>query len=99
MTKQKKTIEIKNKFINHLTIKGKKSQSEKIIYKTLKALQKTSKKPLKKLIQLALVANAPVFKLNTITKKKERKKNKNRVSFQLLFPIKLLESLLQLNLL
>jgi ribosomal protein S7 len=74
MTKQKKTIEIKNKFINHLTIKGKKSQSEKIIFKNLKTLQKTSKKPLKKLIQLALVANAPVFKLNTITQKKRKKK-------------------------
>ena len=74
MTRQRKDIEIKDKFINHLTINGKKSKSEKIVYKSIKTLQTISSKSSKKLTQLALVFNTPVFKLNTITQKKRKKK-------------------------
>ena len=71
---RKKKIEIKNKFTNQLIINGKKSKSEKIIIKSMKSLQILSKKSSKKLLQLALISNTPIFKLNTITQKKRKKK-------------------------
>jgi small subunit ribosomal protein S7 len=74
MTKKQNTIEIKNKLINHLTVNGKKNESEKILLKSVKELQKISKKSSKKLIQLALVSATPIFKLNIITQKKRKKK-------------------------
>jgi hypothetical protein len=40
----------------------------------MKSLQKMSKKPFKKIVQLALAFNAPIFKLNIITQKKRKKK-------------------------
>ena len=70
----KKKFEINNKLINHLVINGKKTKSEKIVLKSIKALQKISKKSSKKLFQLALLHNTPIFKLNTITQKKKKKK-------------------------
>jgi small subunit ribosomal protein S7 len=80
MIKNRKNVEIKNKFINHLLIKGKKSKSEKIVLKSFKTLQTKSKKSSKKLLQLALVFNTPVFKTNTITqKKKKKKKEKTKI--------------------
>ena len=80
MIQNKKNIEIKNKFINHLLIKGKKSKSEKIMLKSFKALQTRSKKSSKKLVQLALISNTPVFKINTITqRKKKKKKQKTKI--------------------
>lgn len=74
MTLKEKNINIKNKFISHLILNGKKTKSEKIIHESLKVLQTISKKPSKKLIQLALVLNSPIFKLHTITQKKRKKK-------------------------
>ena len=65
MIKSRKTIEIKNKFVNHLLIKGKKTKSEKIILKSFKNLQIKSQKSSKKLLQLALMYNTPIFKINT----------------------------------
>ena len=70
----KKKIEITRKLVNHLVINGKKPKSEKIVLKSIKALQKTSKKSSQKLFQLALIYNTPIFKLNTITQKKRKKK-------------------------
>ena len=94
MTRRKKDLEIKNKFVNHLIINGKKNKSEKVISKTIKALQTISKKSSKKLIQLALVSSTPIFKLNTITQKKRKKKNKNLELYLHLFLIKFHEFLL-----
>ena len=74
MTRKKQNIEIKNKLINHLVIKGKKSKSEKIVLESFKTLQLNSKKSSKKLFQLALISNTPIFKINTITQKKRKKK-------------------------
>lgn len=80
MIKQRKNVEIRNKFINHLIFNGKKSKSEKIISRSVKALQTVSKKSSQKLVQLALIYNTPVFKLNVITqKKRKKKKQKARV--------------------
>ena len=72
--KQKRNINIKNKLINHLITKGKKSKSERIVLENLKTLQISSKKSSKKLFQLALICNTPIFKINTITQKKRKKK-------------------------
>ena len=74
MIRKKQNIEIKNKLINHLLTKGKKSKSEKIVLKSFKTLQLDSKKSSKKLFQLALISNTPIFKINTITQKKRKKK-------------------------
>lgn len=80
MIKNRKNKEIKNKFINHLLVKGKKSKSEKLMLKSFKALQTKSKKSSKKILQLALAFNTPIFKINTITqKKKKKKKQKTKI--------------------
>lgn len=72
--KKKKYIEIKNKLINHLVVRGKKNKSEKILLKGFKAIQTESKKSSKKLLQFALIFNIPILKVNKITNKKRKKK-------------------------
>ena len=74
MIKQRKNLIIKDKFVNHLIFNGKKNKSEKIISQSIKILQTLSKKSSHKLIQLALIFNSPIFKLNTLTQKKRKKK-------------------------
>lgn len=71
---RKKKINIKNKLINHLIVSGKKNKSEKIVFKSIKALKIVSKKAIKKLLKLALISTIPIFKVNTITQKKRKKK-------------------------
>lgn len=64
----------KNKITNHLTQQGKKTKSEKILNKSIKELQKNSKKQTKKLIQLSLILSSVIFNIRTIKNKKNRKK-------------------------
>jgi len=71
---KKKSLDIKNKLINNITLDGKKKTSEKILLKSLKELQKSSKKQSKELVKLALVQSTPVFKLHRISNKKLKKK-------------------------
>lgn len=71
-----KKIKLKNKIINHLISNGKKEISEKILLKSFKELQKSSKKQPEKLIKLALIFSTPVFKIYKITNKKRKKKIK-----------------------
>lgn len=78
MINGKKNTTLKNKFINHLVVKGKKNKSEIIILKSFKTLQINSKKASKRLFQLALIFNTPIFKINIIEKKK-RKKQKAKI--------------------
>ena len=102
MKRQNQSIEIKNKLINHLIIKGKKNKSEKIVLESFKTLQLDSEKSSKKLFQLALLSNTPLFKINTITQKKRKKKKQkakvipafisrksDRISFALKFITKI----------
>jgi ribosomal protein S7 len=63
----------KDKITNHLTQKGKKTKSEKILNKSIKELQKNSKKQTKRLIQLSLILSSIIFKIRTIKNKKNRK--------------------------
>lgn len=69
-------FEIKKKIINHLTKNGEKKTSEKLLLQSLKELQKDSKKQSKILIKLSLANSTPIFKLNKIENKKQRKKNR-----------------------
>lgn len=71
---RKIVIGTQNKIINHLTSKGKKHTSEKIFLKSLKELQKDSKKQSEKLLKLAIISSSPVFKLHIFTQKKRKKK-------------------------
>jgi ribosomal protein S7 len=72
----KKKIQIKNKLINHITKNGEKKTSEKLLLKSLKKLQKTSKKQVKALLQLCILNSTPIFKLHTSSNKKQKKRNK-----------------------
>lgn len=71
-----KKKEIKNKFINHIMKNGGKKTSENILFKSLKKLQKNSKKQLKEIIQLSIINSTPIFKLHRIENKKQKKKNR-----------------------
>lgn len=72
----KKKIQIKTKIINHITKNGEKKTSEKLLQKSIKKLQKISKKQIKTLLQLCIVSSAPIFKLHTSSNKKQKKRNK-----------------------
>ena len=71
-----KNIETKRKIINHIMDNGGKKTSEKIVLKTIKNLQKNSKKQTKQIIQLAIVNATPTFKLHKIENKKQKKRNR-----------------------
>lgn len=75
----KKKTEIKSKLINHIMINGKKSNSEKILIKSVKELQKYSKKQSKRIIQLAIINATPIFKLHKIKNKKQKKRKKKSI--------------------
>jgi len=74
--KKKKTATFKNKIINVFMKNGNKNISEKILLKSLKLLQKSSKKPFQHLIQLAVINTALTFKLNEQIVKKGKRKSK-----------------------
>ena len=88
MIKTDKNIEIKNKLINHLIVNGEKNKSEKIVWKSIKTLQRVSKKSSKKLLQLALISSTPVFKINIITQKKRKKKKQKSKIIPAFIPTK-----------
>ena len=62
---------ILNRFIKKLILKGKKFKSYKIIYNSLRFIQKNSKKNHKQLLQLSLKNLAPLFNIKVIKKKKK----------------------------
>lgn len=71
-----KKKETRNKIINHIMNDGKKKTSENVLFKTIKNLQKESKKQLKQIIQLAIINSTPTFKIHKIENKKQKKKNR-----------------------
>lgn len=73
---KQKQIETKNKIINHLMVNGGKETGEKVLLKSLKEIQKESKKQSQELIKLGIVYATPAFKLHRITNKKQKKRNK-----------------------
>jgi ribosomal protein S7 len=58
---------------------GKKQTSEKILLKSFKKCQQSSKKQTKKIFQLALIYSAPLFKLHEISHKKLKKRKKSKI--------------------
>ncbi len=74
--KKKKAVILKDKIINILMKNGKKHSGEKILLKSSKLLQKSSKKNFKNLVQLAIINTTSVFKLNEQVMKKGKRKSK-----------------------
>jgi ribosomal protein S7 len=74
----KKKFEIKKKIVNHFMKDGKKPTSEKILLNSLKELQKSSLKQSEELIKNAVINLLPIFKINKIENKKQ-KKNKRKI--------------------
>lgn len=74
-----KKMNIQNKLTNHIMSKGGKIQSEKLLLKSVKELNKFSSKQVKKIFQLSIIQLSPVFKLHlSIDKKRKKKKSKVR---------------------
>lgn len=65
-------MKIQKKLINHLTLNGKKETGEKNLMKSIKQLQKNSKKTSHEIFQLALINSTSVFRLHTMKIKKKR---------------------------
>jgi ribosomal protein S7 len=80
--RKKKAIVFKNKIVNVFMKNGKKHTSEKILLKSSKLLQKSSKKNFQNLVQLAIINTTSAFKLNEqVMKKGKRKSTKVTPSF------------------
>jgi len=81
-SRKKKTVIFKNKIINVFMKNGKKHTGEKILLKSSKLLQKSSKKNFQNLVQLGIINTTSAFKLNEqIMKKGKRKSKKITPSF------------------
>ena len=66
----KSELKTKEKLLNHLMKKGGKETSEKVLLKSVKELQKNTLKKAENIIKSALLNTIPIFKMNTIIKKK-----------------------------
>ena len=66
----------KNKIVNVFMKNGKKHTSEKILLKSSKFLQKSSKKSFQNIVQLAIINTTSAFKLNEQVMKKGKRKSK-----------------------
>jgi len=76
---------IKNIIFNQVTLNGNKCKSEKLVYKSIKKIQKVNnKKNFKDVFKFSVINNSPVFYLKTI--KRKRRQN-------LEFPFMLLKNL------
>ena len=62
--RKNKAIIFKNKIVNVFMKNGKKYTCEKILLKSSKLLQKSSKKNFQNLVQLAVINTTSAFKLN-----------------------------------
>jgi ribosomal protein S7 len=69
----------KKKLINHVFKKGKKQVVEKILTKSIKALQKQQKRNIANIIQLSVINTTPVFRMINLTNKNRRKKSIKRI--------------------
>lgn len=70
----KPELKTKEKLLNHLMKKGGKETSEKVLLKSVKELQKNTLKKTENIIKSALLNTIPIFKMNTIIKKRKKKK-------------------------
>jgi ribosomal protein S7 len=80
--RRKNITNFKNKMVNVFMKNGKKHTGEKILLKSSKLIQKSSRKNFKSLVQLAIINTTSAFKLNEqIMKKGKRKSKKITPSF------------------
>jgi ribosomal protein S7 len=78
----KKNLFLKDKTINLIMKRGKKTTGEKILLKFVKSFQKSSKKKFIALFQASIMNTTPVFSVNTqVVKKGKRKFTKDVPSF------------------
>nr|QYJ09257.1 ribosomal protein S7 [Pleurosigma sp. mgcode 4] len=66
---------LKCKLINHLLKNGNKKTCENILLKSLKNIQKTSLKPYKKVVKIAVINSASIFRIVKLKQKKRKKKS------------------------
>jgi len=74
--KRKNAMTFTNKIVNVFMKNGKKHTGEKILLKSSKLIQKSSRKNFKNLVQLAIVNTTSAFKLNEQVMKKGKRKSK-----------------------
>jgi len=78
----KKKLFLKDKTINLIMTRGKKTTGEKILLKFVKSFQKSNKKKFITLFQSAIINTTPIFSVNTqVVKKGKRKSTKDVPSF------------------
>jgi ribosomal protein S7 len=102
--RKKKAIVFKNKIVNIFMKNGKKHTSEKILIKSSKLLQKSSKKNFQNLDQLAIINTTSAFKLNEQVMKKGKRKSKKvtplfivKDSLRIMTALKFIRSTVQKN--
>src|SRR6056300_340847 len=82
MKNRTKLTNLKTKIVNSFMINGEKKTSEKILLKSLKSLQKSTKKNYKEVLHLFIVNSTSTFKVNEqVVKKGKRKVTKSTPSF------------------
>ena len=92
--KKSKTIALKNKMVNVFMRNGNKHISEKMLLKSSKLLQKSSKKNFQHLVQLAVINTTSTFKLSEqVMKKGKRKSKKVTPSFIIKDSLRIMTSL------
>ena len=79
--------EIKQKVFNLIMKKGKKQTSEKLFLKSVKLLQKSSKKNTVNIIKISIVNSTPLTKMK-IFKRNKKRKTKHVISFPYLLTFK-----------
>lgn len=67
---------VKTKFINRIMNNGNKTTCENLLIKSFKNLQINSKKQSKKIFQLSIINFMPLFRLNEISNKRVKKKQR-----------------------
>lgn len=77
----KKRINIKQKFVNFLTIKGKKATNEKNFKKSIKTIQKLHKKTTKDILKCAVIKATIPFKILVFKQKKRKQKKVKEIPF------------------
>lgn len=73
---KKKAIILKNRIVNTFMKNGKKRTGEKILLKSSKLLQKSSRKNFQNLVQLSIINTTSAFKINEQVMKKGKRKSK-----------------------
>jgi ribosomal protein S7 len=72
---QKDCKKIKSKLVNHLLKNGNKKTCESILLTSFKTLQKSSLKSYKKIIKIAVINSASIFRIVKLKQKKRKKKS------------------------